>query len=843
MIALPPLSLNSSTSPLMAPARLVAALFIALFLSANAVAQVVTSDQTGVELDRLEGQLTELSADVADAADLVNSAADEATLSEEIIRLENIRLELQSVENAANRIRDRAVEAIKEVEPLLEVAPPPPAAEQKTDDEPRQAEGTRPDPALQEVLAPVRDIKSRATVLVAKARLSQIDTRRLALELTMLRDRTAVSSALDRGPSPLSRSVWSNTVPKVSQAVTDILRGIAGWRADRIDEGKPMPLVILFIAAACAILALFVINRRFYRWQVRRFSERSPARQAVATAATTSFLLRLGLAIGAVIFLAGVAKLIGALDTIERSISISLAFAAIAVISARALVESVMAPRTKAFRLIAVGSTGAKAACFAFPALVIMFAIETVFEATGTMTSPGPNLLASGTFFLSLINAGLLCWLALKLKPNTETGSTWLRQTGRILLALLGLSIFVASLLGYSTLSRFLVERIVAISYVLLIAILARELLRATALSVLSGVVERRRYASARDDDPENSDAGSAIKGEFWVRILVDAAIVLVVPPFILLALGMPAQELWSEIRRLIEGAEIGGQRISLGKILSAMLTLASVLLATRLVQRGLVKNILPHTQISSGASNSLITLLGYAGVLVAGIAAISVVGFDLSSLAIIAGALSVGIGFGLQSIVSNFVAGLILLFERPFKIGDWIVTTSGEGVVRKINVRATEVETFDRQSIIVPNAELVSNSFGNWTHKSSIIRVIVPVTVRYGTDPRRIEALLLEAAESVSLVRSYPPSFVVFKDFGANGLEMQLRAFIIADDVVAAPSELRYAITEVFTREGITIPLPQRDIHVDWPDADRTSGVRNVSEAPEMPSSDDENG
>ncbi|MEQ8557055.1 MAG: mechanosensitive ion channel [Henriciella sp.] len=807
---------------------------LAVLLIAGASAQPVTSEQTRTELENLETRLTELQSAIEESATLIGSEAEEATLSEEIIDLDNILMQLQRVESSADTIRKRAVESIDEVRPLLE-------RESRTatsQSDSRDTEEVEIDPAVDAVLAPVREIRSRAAVIVAEARLAQIESRRLGLELTTVRDRTLVSSTLDRGPSPLQSSVWSNAMPRFSQAVREIGSSLATWRAERIAEGKPLPLIILAGAAALAVFVLFIVNARFYRWQVRRFSEKSPTRQAVASAATTSFLLRLTLAIAAVGFLAGVAEAIGALDTIPPSISISLGMVAIAVISARALVEAVMAPRTTAFRLIAVGDTGARAACFAFVALVVVFAIESIFEATGAMTSPGPNLQAAGTFFLSILTAGLLGWLALKLKPHSETGSTWLRHAGRLLLAALGVLILGASLFGYSDLSRFLVERIVLISFVLLIGVLVRELLRATALQFLSGVVERRRYQSAREDGDDSSEGSSAIKGEFWVRIMVDTIIIIIVPPFILLAIGMPAQELWSEIRHLIAGVEVGGQRISLGKILSALATLAAVLLATRLVQRGLEKNILPHTQISSGASNSLITLLGYAGVLVAGIAAISVVGFDLSSLAIIAGALSVGIGFGLQSIVSNFVAGLILLFERPFKIGDWIVTPSGEGTVRKINVRATEVETFDRKSVIVPNAELVSSSFGNWTHKSEVMRIIVPVGVKYGSDPRQIEKLLLEAAENVKLVRSYPPPYVVFKEFGDSALIFQLRGYIVADDIVTAPSELRFEIAEIFKREDITIPFPQRDLHVAWP-----KGLEAADEGNDMdePTGEDE--
>ena len=789
---------------------------LALLLCAAMLAQTVSStDRTRTELASLDERLSALQAEIDEASKLLDGDPSKSTLNSKIARLDEIWIELSAIETSANAIREQAMESIDAVSPLMDDS----SDTQESDEQAGSNEASSRSPTeqqLEAVLAPIREIRARASTLVAEARLTQIDAQRLSQKLTSKRDRNLLTSTLDRGPSPLSAEVWATVEPRFSQAISDIAQSVGAWRKEQTDAGKPPPLPILGLTIALAVVAVLFLNGRFYRWQLIQHAEASPTRQQVAIAATTSFLLRVLLAIAAVGFVAGVAQAIGILETIDPSVTYTLAALTIAVVSARALVESVMAPRTTQFRLIAIGDTGAKAACFAFLSLVLVFAIESLFEVTGAMTSPGPNLLAAGTFFLSILTAGLLCWLALKLKPASERTSSWLRQAGRLLLAGLGLVILGASLTGYSTLSRYLVERIVLISFVLLIAILLRELLRATALKLLSGVVEKHRFASARQQESEPSESHSAIQGEFWVRLMVDALIVILIPPFILLALGMPAQELWIESRRLMAGVEIGGQQISLGKIFGAFMTLAAVLIATRIIQQTLEKNILPHTQISSGASNSLITLLGYAGVLIAGISAISVIGFDLSSLAIIAGALSVGIGFGLQSVVSNFVAGLILLFERPFKIGDWIVTPSGEGTVRKINVRATEVETFDRQSIIVPNAELVSSSFGNWTHKSEVMRITVSVGVKYGTEPRLVERLLLEAAEKVDQVRDYPPAYVLFKDFGDSALKFELRGYILANDVVIAPSELRYAITETLKREGVTIPFPQRDLHID---------------------------
>ncbi|WP_300376655.1 mechanosensitive ion channel domain-containing protein [Henriciella sp.] len=793
---------------------IVAALLAATLWPIATAQTVVTREQTREALLSLESELSQYSAEIDETADLLEGSTEQSILSSKIVRLAEIWTDLGRIESDAESIRSRITRSINDVSPLL--GEQDSSSEKST--EPEQPEESPSRTAINRVLEPLRDIKARASVVVAEARLARTEARQLEIELTSMRDQELVASTLDRGPSPLQASVWASAGDRVMTAMSEVSDSVERWRRDRIAEGKPMPLVILGLSAILALAAILGINARFHGWQVRKFAEKSPTRQAVASAAMTSFLLRLVLAVSAVAIVAGVAEAIGALDSMEPSIATSLGAVAIAVISARALVESVMAPRTRAFRLIAVGDRSAHAACLAFIVLVVMFALETLFQATGAISPAGAEQRSAGTFLLALITAGLLCWLAFELKPRTDSGATLLRQAGRIVLAALGLIILASSAAGYSQLARFMVERIVLISFVLLIAILVRELIRATALKFVSGVVERHRYHSARNEETEESEGNSAMSGEFWVRLVADVLIFLLLPPFILLALGMPAQELWNEIRRLITGVEVGGQRISMGKVFAALMTLASVLLATRLVQRGLEKNIFPHTQISSGASNSLITLLGYAGVIIAMISTISVVGFDLSSLAIIAGALSVGIGFGLQSIVSNFVAGLILLFERPFKIGDWIVTPSGEGTVRKINVRATEVETFDRQSIIVPNGELVSSSFGNWTHKSEVMRIAVPVGVKYGTDSRLVEKLLLEATETIDKVRSFPPAYVIFKGFGDSALEFELRGYIIADDIVTAPSELRHEIAAIFKREDITIPFPQRDLNFEWP-------------------------
>ncbi len=194
----------------------------------------------------------------------------------------------------------------------------------------------------------------------------------------------------------------------------------------------------------------------------------------------------------------------------------------------------------------------------------------------------------------------------------------------------------------------------------------------------------------------------------------------------------------------------------------------------------------------------------------------VSAAGLDLSNIAIVAGALSVGIGFGLQSIVNNFVSGLILIFERPIKQGDWVVVGNEEGHVKKIKVRATEIETFDRASVIIPNSDLISGTMKNWTHKSKLGRLEVRVGVSYDADEEKVRDILTQIASEHSGVLTRPEPYVLFMDFGASSLDFELRCFLKdIENKMSIASDLRFSIRKAFQDEGIEIPFPQQDVYI----------------------------
>jgi len=276
-------------------------------------------------------------------------------------------------------------------------------------------------------------------------------------------------------------------------------------------------------------------------------------------------------------------------------------------------------------------------------------------------------------------------------------------------------------------------------------------------------------------------------------------------------------QAIWDFIVKAWTTELFGADTVTIGGILLLVFLFASVIIVERILQRLLIRRFLSKTRLQPSLQYGLSRIFGYTLIAIGFYVAFQAVGFDLSSLAIVAASVGVGVGFGLQNIINNFVSGIIILAERPISIGDRIEVAGVAGRVTKIQLRSTTVVTNDNITMIVPNADFISNTVTNWSHGDPKVRIRVPVGVAYGSDLKLLQQLLLEAAGEHPKALRDPSPVVLFNEFGDSSLNFELGVW--TQEMTAAPihftSEMNFIIEQKLRENDIEIPFPQRDLHV----------------------------
>jgi len=281
-------------------------------------------------------------------------------------------------------------------------------------------------------------------------------------------------------------------------------------------------------------------------------------------------------------------------------------------------------------------------------------------------------------------------------------------------------------------------------------------------------------------------------------------------------------------------GVTLGSLKITMGHIISAAVVLYGSFLLSWAIRNLLMVGILAKSKADAGTQQSVTALVHYVLVFLGFLLALSVLGFQLTQLTIMLSALGVGIGFGLQQVVNNFVCGLILLFERPLKIGDILEIGKNLVEVKKIGLRATTVQTFDYAEIVVPNSDLITSQVTNWTLTDRRVRLIIPVGVAYGSDVPLVIETLLKCADANPKVLKRPAPQILFRRFGESSLDFEIRFYILnINERLQIISDLHQEIDREFRLEGIEIAFPQRDLHVRSVDQPLTTALIPPPEKP----------
>jgi len=496
----------------------------------------------------------------------------------------------------------------------------------------------------------------------------------------------------------------------------------------------------------------------------------------------------------------------------------------VVVFTVGALVTTVFSPLASRWRLIAVSDAVAVRLCGLVTLLAFVYSVTALLYAVTLLVRAPFGLTIAVALPSSLILAGLVvAILRTPIEEGSPGSSMLLFRAIRSLVWIIVAAIVMCALTGYLALAHFLAQQLVVTGLILALVYLLLVWVDGFAQCISDDGAVLGRWLRERTTLEQARREQLALP----VKLVLKLAVLIVAVPFIMLQWGYTRPDIEQWYRQLFFGFHIGDTQVTLGALVAATIVFAVGYAAARLFQGWLDIQILQPAGLSGGVRHSIRTGVGYLGILIAMLVAFSYAGFSLSSLAIVAGAFSIGIGFGLQNVVNNFVSGLILLVERPVRVGDLVVVGGEEGYVRRISVRSTELETFDRANVLIPNSAFISEKVKNWTLHNRTGRVVVSVGAAYDCDPGEVKAVLLRVARESADVLSDPEPIVELTGFGASSVNFGLYVFIELDDItktMRVRTDLSIAIFHAFAKAGIGIPFTQADIK-----------IRNFDEVREM--------
>lgn len=677
---------------------------------------------------------------------------------------------------------------------------------------PPRAEGEPPEPtAVAEERGRLLDEKARINAIIGEAESLSLQVNRLIDQIAEMR-RDLFAETLSKRYD-MATALNASVVSEFRAEVGKIYYVFSSWLSF-VFQFKLRSLLLATFFAALAAAVLYIGGRKvFGEYITAKPDDEAPSylsRLSVAFCSTLIPSTALGVFFGATYFFY---NYFGVLTPDIAQVLKAFFGVAIIVFFVFRLAWAALSPWLANWRLAPITTRAAHMLFWLIVATATVTGLDFFISAINEVFV-SPLSLTIAKSLIATVIVGFLVILIGRVKPFADEEGRprpW-PAPFRYLLFLLGAVTIVASVLGYIGLARFLAQQIVVTGAI--VATMYVGFLTAGALSAEGAFAQSalgRRLSNRFGAEESTLDQFGLVAG-----IVSNILIVICGIPLVLLQWGFHWGDITSWTYGIAREIKVGSFSFSIIGILTGIIVFIIGFFVTRWFQRWIDGSVMARGRVDSGVRNSIRTAVGYAGVAIAGLIGISAAGIDLSSLALVAGALSLGIGFGLQNIVSNFVSGLILLAERPFKAGDWIVAGAVTGTVKKISVRATEIETFQRQTVILPNSELINAAVGNWTHKNKLGRLEIRVEVAYGSDVRRVHEILLDIAQNHPLVLKNPEPFVLFSDLGEYAYIFEIRVFL-ADILTQldVQNDIRFAVVEAFAREGIEIPFPQRDIHM----------------------------